>query len=777
MRAHRVLGQTTLPLAVWLSISGLLVACGGRDSIFGGPFETDDDGSSGGRSGGVGGRAAGGKSAATGGTSAAGFPASTGAVGGFGVGGTAGNGNPAGGDTAVGGSATSGASSTSGGSSAGGFDAGGFSAGGFPTGGFSSGGFDAGGFSAGGFPNGGFPTGGFSSGGFPAGGFPNGGSSQGGTGGSATGGSGGGVGQLGAACSESGALACHGAAQRLRLLCDGGTWKTNGTCVESENCDRRSGVCSPIATGCAGKEPGQRICSADELRQCGPDLVTVDIIQACSGRCVTSASSADCAPPRCGDGKVENQEQCDDGDDDDHDSCTTACRLAICGDGAIYTEYEKCDDGNAVANDGCSVMCGSDAVAIGAGSSYTCGLGTSGGVQCWGSNANGQLGVGDTGNRGASTYDMGAHLPIVALGSGKTVTAVAVGPRSNCAILNDGSVKCWGSNYYGQLGLGDTATRGTAKSHLGDNLAAVPLGTGRTAVAISVGGFHSCALLDDQSVKCWGWNSSGQLGQGDFQSRGDVPFELGDALLPIELGTGQKAKAIGTGAYHTCALLTDGSVKCWGYNYYGQLGLGDSVVRGAQPGEMGDALPSVNLGSGRKAVSLAVADSHACVVLDNATIKCWGDNSGGQLGLGDQAYRGDNVDEMGDNLPAVALGTGHTAKAVAVGPQHSCALLGNDQVKCWGYNSYGALGIGDTNTRGDDSNELGDTLPQVSLGSGRSAKALAVGDMHTCALLDNNAIKCWGNNNYGQLGVGNSHTYGDGPSELGDNLPYVVVTF
>jgi cysteine-rich repeat protein len=591
--------------------------------------------------------------------------------------------------------------------------------------------------------------------------------------------SGGSTGVLGDPCSVNGALACHGAAQRLRLLCDGGVWKSNGTCVQSENCDQRTGVCAKLVEGCTDRKPGTNFCDKDTLNQCGPDLVTSSVLESCDGLCVETSTSASCQAPSCGDGKVESGEECDDGDTDDTNACTAYCYKAYCGDGSVYAGHELCDDGNNATGDSCSIVCGNEPVAIASGYNSMCGLGKTGRVQCWGYNGYGQLGVGDTWNRGASASDMGVNLPVVSLGTGRTVTSLAVNEQTACAVLDNGSVKCWGYNGYGQLGVGDTASRGVASNQMGDNLPAVPLGTGRTALKVGVGLSHTCAILDDHSLKCWGYNGYGQLGQGDTSTRGDVSGELGDSLPPIDLGTGRTAVAITAGNTHTCALLDDATIKCWGYNYYGQLGLGDTLTRGYTTGQMGDSLLAVDLGTGRTAKSVSAGEYHTCAVLDDATIKCWGYNGYGQLGVGDTATRGYVSGQMGDSLPAVNLGSGRTAKSVATGTYSTCAVLDNGSVKCWGYNYQGGLGIGDQSTRGDGTSEMGDFLPAVALGTGRTAKAVATGISHTCALLDNNTIKCWGGNSYGQLGIGasTSISYGDGAGELGDNLPYLIVTF
>ena len=237
------------------------------------------------------------------------------------------------------------------------------------------------------------------------------------------------------------------------------------------------------------------------------------------------------------------------------------------------------------------------------------------------------------------------------------------------------------------LGLGDEHDRGDGPNEMGDNLPAVDLGTGKLAVALAASGDHNCALLNDASIKCWGRNDAGQLGLGDIEWRGDEPNEMGDNLPSTLLGTGKTAFAIAGGGSHTCAILDDGSVKCWGKNQTGQLGLGDTANRGDEPNEMGDDLPAVALGAGKTAIAIAARYEHNCALLSDGSVKCWGRNDRGQLGLGDAVARGDGPNEMGDDLPSVDLGTGKTAVAVAVGLYHSCALLSDGNVKCWGWNN------------------------------------------------------------------------------------------
>jgi alpha-tubulin suppressor-like RCC1 family protein len=408
---------------------------------------------------------------------------------------------------------------------------------------------------------------------------------------------------------------------------------------------------------------------------------------------------------------------------------------------------------------------------ITAGYLHACARNGSGAVKCWGSSGDGQIGQGETSNHGDGAGEMGDNLPVIDLGTGRTALALAAGVYHVCALLDQGAVKCWGYNFTGLLGQGDTANRGDDPNEMGDNLPAIDLGTGRTAQLVVSGWYFVCARLDNNAAKCWGDNSFGELGQGDTASRGDNPNEMGDNLPAIDLGVGRTAVALAGGRDHACALLDDGTVKCWGSNNAGQLGQGDTTNRGDNANEMGDNLPAIPLGAGRTAVAIAAGRDHSCALLDNGTVKCWGDNSSGELGQGDTANRGDNANEMGDNLLVIDLGAGRTAVDIKTGWYHTCALLDDSTVKCWGNNANGQLGQGDTAYRGDNANEMGDNLLAIDLGAGRTATAIATGLNHTCALLDDSTVKCWGYNSNGQLGQGDAADRGDNANEMGDNLP------
>jgi alpha-tubulin suppressor-like RCC1 family protein len=264
---------------------------------------------------------------------------------------------------------------------------------------------------------------------------------------------------------------------------------------------------------------------------------------------------------------------------------------------------------------------------------------------------------------------------------------------------------------------------------------AIELGTGRTAIAITAGGAASpssraddffrnsaftCAVLDNGQVKCWGGtNNYGTLG-GAAAQRGALPSEMGDNMPPVPLGT-SRAQSVVIGSAHVCALLDDHRVKCWGVQHMYQTGWGDPLVRN---GLDGGACPENDLGTGRTALSVVASGTtefidfaHTCVLLDNAQMKCWGSNFDGELGQGDTQGRGGvdaNGSTMGNALLPVDLGVGRHATVIAAGGNHSCAVLDNAQIKCWGRNKTGELGLENTIPRGTDG-DMGERLQPVSL--------------------------------------------------------------
>ncbi len=397
----------------------------------------------------------------------------------------------------------------------------------------------------------------------------------------------------------------------------------------------------------------------------------------------------------------------------------------------------------------------------------TCVLLAGGLAKCWGFNgAQGQLGIGATDSRGDGPGEMGDALPAVDVGTGRAVLSLSTQDSHVCAVLDNAAVKCWGLNN-GQLGLGNGANHGAFPATMGDGLPAVDLGSGRTARDVSVGGRHSCAVLDNGALKCWGDGTDGQLGfvEGVNDVRGDEANEMGNFLPTVDFGTSGEVGGVALGTEHSCAIIPAG-LKCFGAGSSGRLGLGT----GNNLHDPSGTAP-IALGAGRSPIHVATGLDHTCAVLDDGSVKCWGAAAAGQLGLGDTSSRGDNAGEMGDVLPAVALGTSVSAIAVAAGQEMTCALLAGGGVKCWGDNSAGQLGLGDTVRRGDNAGEMGDLLPFVALGTGATATSICAGGRHACAIVAGGRVKCWGEGI--TLGAGDLENRGDEPNEMGDALPFV----
>jgi alpha-tubulin suppressor-like RCC1 family protein/glutaredoxin len=289
----------------------------------------------------------------------------------------------------------------------------------------------------------------------------------------------------------------------------------------------------------------------------------------------------------------------------------------------------------------------------------------------------------------------------------KNVIQVASGYRHTCALLRDGTVKCWGNNDYGQLGNGSKIESNIPVSVSGID----------AAVQITTGDDHTCALLESGKVKCWGLNHYGQLGFGSSESQS----------LPIHVFDLKNATSLSAGNDYTCALLKDGTVKCWGYNKEGQLGNGSQNT---------SYFPIVVSGI-EKASSLTTGNNHACVVLGSGKIKCWGDNEQGQLG---------NNSTDPSSFPTEVSGVS-TAISASAGYNHTCAVLQNGHLKCWGRNVEGQLG--------NSSSGISSTPVDVSDIS--NAIFVSSGRLTTCAVLNDKSLKCWGSNSSGQIGIDTIH--------------------
>ena len=361
---------------------------------------------------------------------------------------------------------------------------------------------------------------------------------------------------------------------------------------------------------------------------------------------------------------------------------------------------------------------------------------------------------------GQSTTQMGDTRPAINFGTagdGTAYTACSAGGfgnRATCFLLDPGGViKCSGNNWWGQLGIEGTPDP-AVNTPPGDGTYAsfstippVNLGTGRYARALTMGQTTTCVILDDNGVKCWGGGGTvDSLGTEDGLSHGGGwngahVARMGDSLPQVDLGTGVQAVRISAGEDNNVCIVTAGSipggVKCWGTQSRGRLGPGSS--RGATSGTMGDNNAALDLGlaGGESVVDISCGYEHACALLSTGNVKCWGGNQYGQLGLDDTNDR-DQASEFGSSLPYVNLGGG-TAVTVDAGYYHTCVLLSNGDMKCWGRNNKGQLGIASgTSQYGDSSGEMASLAAVAS-----NVRAISV-SYHSCAVFNDDTLKCWG---------------------------------
>jgi alpha-tubulin suppressor-like RCC1 family protein len=394
------------------------------------------------------------------------------------------------------------------------------------------------------------------------------------------------------------------------------------------------------------------------------------------------------------------------------------------------------------------------------GANFSCAIVTGGQVRCWGYGGEGELGVPGVTTVGAG--DTPASVGPVDLGAGFTATAISSGDYHTCAIRNDGSVVCWGYGANGRLGYGNTNNVGDSQTP--GSAGPVDLGAGFTATAISSGDLHTCAIRNDGSVVCWGFGLDGQLGYGNPKPVGDSPGNIPSAAGPVDLGAGRRAVAISAGSLHTCAILDDGSVRCWGDGGNGRLGYGNTNTVGdaVTPGSVGP----VKLGAGHTAEAISAGGSHTCAILNDGTVRCWGFGLDGQLGYGNENNAGDTSADTPDLLPPVNLGAGRTAIAISTGSAHTCAILDNASVLCWGYGLDGRLGYGNTSNVGDTPSATPGLIGPVNLGAGRTAGAISAGNKHTCARVDDGSVRCWGYGGNGRLGYCSETNVGDTPATI-----------
>ena len=511
-------------------------------------------------------------------------------------------------------------------------------------------------------------------------------------------------------------------------------------CEGDEDCEDDGNFCN-----------GEEYCNLDEYicdRRDVPEDGTP-----CGGPIRFICIDGACAESMCGDGFTDEgmdpPEECDDSNDEEGDGCDNDCTYSC------HDDFD-CDDGNNCTRDRCytwsshtcifmlepnTTMCRGpagpcDASEFCDGESVECpedGFEPSSTVcreaedacdaaeNCTGSSAScpdnafaeeGTECNDDNDCTDPDTCDGGGRCSGPYVPGCCAVDVLEAGGYHTCALLSIGSLKCWGYNAYGAVGDGTTDSRSSAIQVSG-------MAEGVTAV--SCGRYHNCAVMDTGGAKCWGRNYYGAIGDG-FTTDRTTPVDVSGLTSGVAI--------VSAGGWHSCAILEAGGVRCWGANGYGQLGNG-SLVNSATPVSVSGISSGV--------LDICLGGAHTCALMNGGGIKCWGYNSSGQVGDGTLTQRTTPIDVTGLSSDAVAI---------ACGRWHTCALLDTGAMVCWGGNSEGQIGDGSTTDR---------TTPVGVTGLSSGVLAISTSEFtHTCALLDGGGMKCWGDNQTGQLGDGST---------------------
>ncbi|MBL9100680.1 MAG: DUF4215 domain-containing protein [Myxococcales bacterium] len=543
-------------------------------------------------------------------------------------------------------------------------------------------------------------------------------------------------------------------------LCD------DGNTDNGDDCDQR---CTVPTCGDGDVDDGEKcddgnLVDTDACRNvcvaaaCGDGVVQTGVEECDDGGEGDDACDAACKAAACGDGVLQTGEACDDGNLKDDDACVGACVPAECGDGLVQTGVELCDEG---ADNGEGV-CDADCVLV------SCGDGVvQAGEECDDGDADNGDACLDTcyaafcgdgfAQAGVEACDFGIFNAAIGCVEGCSqltpIVGLAAGPFTTCARIEGGGLRCWGRNSECQLGLG-------VDTPVGDDEppAAVPaISLPGPVSQVVLGRDHTCVLLADQSVRCWG--GGGLLGYADGQARGCSPDSVPSTLPPVEIWEdGAATVALAAGDTHTCALSDAGEVRCWGLSFAGDLGLPGVYLVGLAERPV-DVAP-VDIGG--TAVALRASNHTTCVILDDGRLRCWGGNYWGSLGYG-------HYDAIGDDEAPAAAGDvplGDAVLDVAIGSAHTCARLGGGELFCWGSNLAGELGLG-------DSNPFGWADPQAVAPGGELAE-LQLGASLTCARMTTGEVRCWGSGAEGQLADGTGADFGlKMPASQAPDLPFL----
>jgi len=371
------------------------------------------------------------------------------------------------------------------------------------------------------------------------------------------------------------------------------------------------------------------------------------------------------------------------------------------------------------------------APSVAMGAVHACAVKESGVAVCWGWNIAGQLGDGTV---STDPRNQAVTSPVNVALLGANVAQITAGAEHTCALTRAGAAYCWGFNFFGQLG------RGFNENGRVDSPLPVQVDTFSSGVAqISAGGLHTCAVTTAGAAYCWGWAAYGQVGAGFFGSPDNS--SLPTFPFPVQ-GLSSGVASISAGGRHTCAVTTAGAALCWGANEAGQLGDGTTTD---QPGPV----QVTGLTSG--VVSISAGSQHSCALMQGGSVKCWGDNRHGELGIGRGGLDGSNgslvpLDVVGLPAPAAAIATGGSQSNTG---GRTCVLTTAGAALCWGSNFLGGLGNGSETGLSD---YIAAPTPVSFLSSG--VAGIAAGLDSGCALMISGSVLCWGWNDYGTLGDG-----------------------
>ena len=396
--------------------------------------------------------------------------------------------------------------------------------------------------------------------------------------------------------------------------------------------------------------------------------------------------------------------------------------------------------GTEVTIDGNGFMAPGKYTAFSLGEYHSCAIASDGWVYCVGANWSGELGDGTTDDSLAPVAIVRGEIP-----AGVTIRALSAGYQYTCVLASNEQVYCWGKNPSGQLG---NSTTDSSSVPVAVSQGAIPVGV--TLQSISAGDGHTCALASNDQAYCWGWNYSGQLGDG--QSGGDLNnYDIGiDSSVPVAVSggaipTGLTLQSISVGdSHHTCALASNGRAYCWGANGAGQLGNGTTDNSSIPVATSGGAIPA-----DAALKSVTAGAGHTCALASNGRAYCWGANGGGQLGNGASGAGANSSIPVAVSQGAIPAGV--TLQSVSTGVDHACALTSDTQVYCWGHNSFSQLG---NNSTANSSTPL--AAFQGALPAGVTPTQLSLGYLATCVFADNGRSYCVGYNGFGQFGDGTS---------------------